>query len=419
MTGIGKNGLADTVVPDGWYATSIGAHFEFKNGLNKAKEFFGYGTPIVNYMDVYRHPWLLPSHVSGKVDVTKNEQQAYSARQHDAFFTRTSETVDEIGMCAVLMEPIEDAVFSGFVLRARPLNDKLSSSFAAYALRGRTVRQQIESSATYTTRALTNGKSLSTVTFVLPPPNEQKRISAALKDIDDLIASLDALIAKKRDIKQAAMQQLLTGKTRLPGFDGEWVSSTVGQVCDVKTGPFGAQLHESDYVNDGTPIITVEHLGEFGVQIDEDVPLVSDADRRRLQNYSLRLGDIVFSRVGSIDRNALIGAGEEGWLFSGRLLRLRPEKTISSAFLSQIFHSDPFKELVRSVAVGQTMPSLNTKIVKALPILLPSKPEQDAIAQVFADIDGDLALSEARIAKAKGLKQGMMQQLLTGRIRLV
>lgn len=266
------------------------------------------------------------------------------------------------------------------------------------------------------------GMSLGTVRkikFQCPPLAEQQRVASALKDIDDFIASLDALIAKKRDIKQAAMQQLLTGKMRLPGFKGEWVSSTVGQVCDVRTGPFGAQLHESDYVNDGTPIITVEHLGEFGVQIDEDVPLVSDADRKRLQNYSLRQGDIVFSRVGSIDRNALIGAGEEGWLFSGRLLRLRPEKTVSAAFLSQTFHSDPFKELVRSVAVGQTMPSLNTKIVKALPILLPSKPEQDAIAQVFADIDGDLALSEARIAKAKGLKQGMMQQLLTGRIRLV
>jgi type I restriction enzyme S subunit len=101
----------------------------------------------------------------------------------------------------------------------------------------------------------------------------------------------------------------------------DWKVISVGQIAEVKTGPFGSALHEKDYVDDGTPIITVEHLGERGV-IHTNLPMVSDADKARLNAYILRQGNIVFSRVGSVDRNALIKATEDGWLFSGRLLRV-------------------------------------------------------------------------------------------------
>jgi type I restriction enzyme S subunit len=184
--------------------------------------------------------------------------------------------------------------------------------------------------------------------------------------MDALLGTLDQLIAKKRDLKQAAMQQLLTGQTRLPGFNGEWEVKRLGEIADVKTGPFGSSLHESDYVRNGTPIITVEHLGEFGVE-RFNLPLVSDFDRQRLRAYSLEVGDIVFSRVGSVDRNALIRLTEAGWLFSGRLLRVRPDNQKAYApFLSYQFHGEAFKGLVRNVAVGQTMACLNTQILKGI-----------------------------------------------------
>jgi type I restriction enzyme, S subunit len=253
---------------------------------------------------------------------------------------------------------------------------------------------------------------------VPPTEAEQRAIAAALGDADALVGGLDRLIAKKRDLKQAAMQQLLTGQTRLPGFHGEWEVRRLGEVADVKTGPFGSSLHESDYVQDGTPIITVEHLGEFGVE-HFNLPLVSDLDRRRLQAYSLAEGDIVFSRVGSVDRNALIRRAEARWLFSGRLLRVRPDSQKAYApFLSFQFHSEQFKTLVRSVAVGQTMASLNTQILKDVYVSLPLIPEQTAIAAVLSDIDAELSALEARRDKTRALKQGMMQELLTGRTRL-
>lgn len=254
---------------------------------------------------------------------------------------------------------------------------------------------------------------------VVPPISEQRDISAVLSDVDALLTSLDQLLVKKRDLKQAAMQQLLSGRTRLPGFRDVWRSATIGDVADVKTGPFGSSLHESDYVDAGTPIITVEHLGERSIT-RQNLPLVSDEDCRRLRAYSLEAGDVVFSRVGSVDRNALVTGAESGWLFSGRLLRVRIKKgRADPAFLSHQFHSEPFKQRVREVAVGQTMPSLNTQILRRLPVALPSLAEQRAIAKVLSDMDAELAALEVRRDKTRQIKNGMMQALLTGRIRLV
>ena len=135
---------------------------------------------------------------------------------------------------------------------------------------------------------------------------------------------------------------------------------------------------------------------------------------------TLQKHDIVFSRVGSVDRNALVSAQEDGWLFSGRLLRIRPKiKGVFSPYLSYHFHDEPFKQRVRSVAVGQTMPSLNTQIMKNVVVALPPLPEQRAIAAVLSDMDAEIAALEARRVKTRALKQGMMRALLTGRIRLI
>ena len=197
-----------------------------------------------------------------------------------------------------------------------------------------------------------------------------------------------------------------------------WMVKQISAVAEVKTGPFGSALHERDYVDDGTPIVTVEHLSEHGI-IHNILPMVSDADRSRLASYGLRKGDIVFSRVGSIDRNSLIGEEEDGWLFSGRLLRVRTvDNSTYSPYLSYHFHSEPFKRRVRSVAVGQTMASLNTRILNSVYVVLPPMPEQHAIAEALADVDELLAALEKLIDKKRAIKQAAMQQLLTGNARL-
>lgn len=162
----------------------------------------------------------------------------------------------------------------------------------------------------------------------------------------------------------------------------------------VQTGPFGSQLHKKDYVEDGTPIITVEHLGDNRIT-HENTPFVSDDDKKRLSKYHLQEGDIVFSRVGSVDRRALVRKTEEGWLFSGRCLRVRVNKEkINPIYLSYFFGLESFKNYIRSIAVGATMPSLNTKMLSGVQIYYPeSLVVQKRIAHYLHTLDEKIQLN--------------------------
>ena len=154
-------------------------------------------------------------------------------------------------------------------------------------------------------------------------------------------------------------------------FSSEFEYSQLFQLCieknGVQTGPFGSQLHKEDYVAQGTPIISVEHLGDNRI-IHIDTPFVTDDDKNRLQKYQMKEGDIIFSRVGSVDRRALVRKDEDGWLFSGRCLCVRVDKTkINPTYLSYFFGLESFKKYIRGIAVGATMPSINTKILSDVP----------------------------------------------------
>ena len=198
----------------------------------------------------------------------------------------------------------------------------------------------------------------------------------------------------------------------------KWIVSTIGSIADVKTGPFGSALHAEDYVQDGTPIITVEHLGETGLT-RQNLPKVSEEDRHRLSAYSMQEGDIVFSRVGSVDRNAYVTASENGWLFSGRILRIRAKsEELSTQYLGYYFKSEDAKERIRNVAVGQTMASLNTKLMNAFKVVLPTVEEQKNIAALLSNMDTLISTLEKQVSKKKAIKQGAMQELLTGKRRL-
>lgn len=207
-------------------------------------------------------------------------------------------------------------------------------------------------------------------------------------------------------------------QTEIGMIPEDWEVVSLGEIASVKTGPFGSALHAEDYVQSGTPIITVEHLGESCIS-RQNLPLVSDEDKKRLSAYTLQTGDIVFSRVGSVDRNAYVTEAEDGWLFSGRLLRIRVSDTrCNPKYLSSFFKDSQTKARVREIAVGQTMPSLNTKLLSGFSVCLPRSFEQQFIAEALSDVDELIASLEKLIEKKKAIKQGAMQELLTGKRRL-
>ena len=166
----------------------------------------------------------------------------------------------------------------------------------------------------------------------------------------------------------------------------EWKTYKLGDIAEVQTGPFGSQLHNKDYALVGSPIVTVEHLGNrhFTTQ---NLPLVSDTDKARLSKYILSEGDIVFSRVGSVDRCSYVSKAEDGWMFSGRCLRVRCSSKAYPLYVYYYFCLESIKQYIRNVAVGATMPSINTQIMSEIPILLPPLEEQRRIAGILGAID--------------------------------
>ena len=197
-------------IPKEWEIKTIGEMFVFKNGLNKGKEFFGSGVPIVNYMDVYKHDKITPQMLQGRVSLSPQEIQNFTVCSGDVFFTRTSETPEEVGLSSVIIGFCKDIVFSGFVLRAHPTTDDLQDCYKQYCFRNSNLRKRIVADCTYTTRALTNGTKLSKYFLAIPPSIEQRAIADRLNTLDRKILTEEQTLAKYRSIKLGLMKRLLT-----------------------------------------------------------------------------------------------------------------------------------------------------------------------------------------------------------------
>jgi type I restriction enzyme S subunit len=382
------------VIPEDWDGPLLGELLTFKNGLNKAKEFFGYGTPIVNYMDVYGKRGLFAHDLQGRVSLSKQELKTFEVRKGDVFFTRTSETAEEVGMTSVMLDVPEDTVFSGFVLRARPKDDSLDDQFKKYCFSTSFVRKQITSQSTETTRALTNGRCLSAVAIARPAKPEQRAIAGALSDVDALLGALDQLIAKKRDLKQAAMQKLLTGQTRLPGFTGKWEVKRLGDLCTMKSGE-GITAKNIDDVSP-FPCYGGNGLRGFTTRFTHE------------GNYCL------IGRVGALCGNLLEVTGQ--FFASEHAIVVTAFENVDVGWLTLALGTLKLNRRAESSA----QPVLTVSKLRPLEVIAPAtKAEQTAIAEVLTDMDAELAALEQRRAKTRALKQGMMQELLTGRTRLI
>lgn len=203
-----------------WEQLKIGNLLDFKNGLNKGKEFFGTGIPIVNYMDVYTKSSIRAASLEGRVNLSKNEIKRFEVKKGDVFFTRTSETVNEVGYASVLLDDVEDGVFSGFVLRGRPKNDKLDIYYCQYCFSTQEIRRAIIVGATCTTRALTSGTYLSTIPILLPKPDEQRAIAEVIMAADERLTAERERLMKLEDIKRGLMDDLLTNRVSTDKLQG-------------------------------------------------------------------------------------------------------------------------------------------------------------------------------------------------------
>ena len=246
--------------------------------------------------------------------------------------------------------------------------------------------------------------------FLIPQPtlSEQRAIAEALSDVDGLLAALEALIAKKRAIKQAAMQQLLTGKTRLPGFSGVWETRRLGEIASIRN----HKVLPSNVPPD-TPCVELDHIEQGKGRLLE----CSTAQHSTSSKYRFLSGDVLFGRLRSYLRKFWLADRDGICTTEIWPLSTDPQQS-DSGFLHAIVQCEQFIE-VASISYGTHMPRADWGVIQNFEIRLPQVQEQRAIAAILSDMDAEIAALERRRDKTRAIKQGMMQQLLTGRVRLV
>jgi type I restriction enzyme S subunit len=288
---------------------------------------------------------------------------------------------------------------------------EIYGDYLLWAMRSPRVVGQAELQAKGTTFREITLAGLRGLNVPLPPTKaEQRAIAEALSDVDTLLGALDQLVAKKRDLKQAAMQQLLTGKTRLPGFNLDWTMTRVFNLGDVVTG--------------GTPRTDVAEYwgGEYPWVTPTDITKrrdMFDSERRLTQKgldaiRPLPPNSVLVTCIASIGKNAILkvpGACNQ------QINAVIPNRTNDSLFLYYVFEAS---QRYLQANAGTTATSiLSKKAFSELLFRVPELEEQTAIATVLSDMDAELEALEARRAKTRDLKQAMMQELLTGKTRLV
>ena len=222
------------------------------------------------------------------------------------------------------------------------------------------------------------------------------RIALKRAENDNLEATIQAAFDKAFHDAGVSLPETIIKQNKVPQG---WTDATVGDFASVQTGPFGSQLHNEDYVESGTPIITVEHMdGKYIAH--RNLPLVSQNDVDRLRKYDLHTGDIVFSRVGSVDRAVMVSQHEDGWLFSGRCLRVRPYDPNTGSYFLWWFNQPVIRQLVTASAVGATMPSINTSILNSIRIVFP---QMDIVTQFCKMADGLIEIIATNLEEIRKL----------------
>ena len=256
--------------------------------------------------------------------------------------------------------------------------------------------------------------------IALPPIKEQEQIATVLSEIDELISLTEKQISKKKAIKQGAMQELLTGKRRLPGFSGEWETRTLHEISnEMVDGPFGSNLKTEHYTTERQVcIIQISNIGEAGWN-NANVKYTTFIHAAELQRCIVQPGSILIAKMMPAGRAIICPDNEKSYILGSDVVKVVPNSSVDSRYLVYATKSRFYLDQIADDTQGSTRARTSVSKLRKTAILFPEKDEQIAIADILSEMDMEIAALEGKIAKYRQIKQGMMQQLLTGKIRLV
>jgi type I restriction enzyme S subunit len=413
------------LIPEEWEVKPFGECLTGRPryGINAAAVPYSDNLPVyIRITDISEDGRFMPENT---VSVKSELSEHYFLSDGDIVFARTGASVGKSYRYDTNDGPL---VFAGFLIRAQPDVEKLLPKFAAAYVTTGNYWRWVRLMSMRSGQPGINGNEYSQLPIPVPPLPEQRAIATALSDVNKLLSGLDQLIAKRRDVKQAVMQELLTGKQRLPKFSGEWEVKRLGDLFNFSGGYSASRdqlsaeghcyLHYGDI--HGSTKTCIDTDTDF-----QNIPKLEIPLKRVSSASLLDDGDVVFVDASEDDagtsKHVVVVNKAKKPFISGLHTIVAKSKTdeLSHEFRRYCFQTPAIRQQFLFYSVGTKVSGISKSNISKLTLSFPSVPEQIAIAEVLSDMDAELTSLEQRRQKTRALKQGMMQELLTGRTRLI
>jgi type I restriction enzyme S subunit len=411
------------VIPEAWEVRQVGELCEYQNGT--ALEHLFTADDGLKVISIGNYS-VTGSYIDNGVHINRKyrrEVEKFILMRNDLTISLNDKTSVGAIIGRVLLIPEDDLfVFNQRTMRLRPKSN-VSPSYLHFLINAERVHGTIVGLAKPGTQIYVNTDDVIELKLPVPPLTEQRAIAAVLSDVDALLDSIDRLIAKKRNLKQAAMQQLLTGQTRLPGFSGNW---DVKKLSDVSWFQEGPGVRNSQFTSSGVKLLNGTNIFRGELNLDTTTRFISKSEAHGAYAHFLADdGDIVLASSGITieklhEKVAFVKMDDLPFCMNTSTIRFKAiTQFVTSGFLFHFLTGNEFKAMIGSIATGSAQLNFGPFHLAKVNISIPPIDEQFAISNILSELDEELVALEKQRNKTAALKQGMMQELLTGRTRLV
>lgn len=396
-----------------WKRVKLGELYEVHNGLSKGRQFFGSGYPFLSFSTVFNN-WFLPETLDSLVQSTEKERESCSIKKGDVFITRTSETMDELGMSSVALKDYPNATYNGFTKRLRPITDKVLPEYIGYYLRSAKFRNKFMAFSSMTTRASLANDDLLSMEVEVPDIIIQRRIAEILSRYDSLIENYQCQIklleeAAQRLYKEWFVDLHFPGHENTPITDGipqGWEKKSVSMLGDYLN---GFAFKPSDWQETGKPIIKIKEMGNG---VTSETPR-NNGDRVP-QKYLIKAGDLLFSWSATL--MIIVWTGEEGWL-NQHLFKVTPADGIGREFLLQSI-ANAIAEF-SNLTTGSTMKHIQRNKLDQVFVNTPQPEIMEKYSSIAESIRRQIINKSFQIRNLTEARDRLLPKLMSGEIDIV
>lgn len=417
-------------VPEHWIIMELGQCAIIQTGVAKGRNLHGERTVELPYLRVanVQDGYLDLSEIK-RIELRESEVEQHTLQPGDVVVTEGGD-FDKLGRGFLWEGQIPACVHQNHIFAVRANHSLLMPEYLAYLIQSRYGKAYFLSVAHKTTNlASINSAKLKAFPVPLPPLSEQRVIAQTMRTVQDAIQVRQHEVELERERKAALIQHLFTYGTRgeptkqteVGEMPESWRVVHLGDICannqgTIQTGPFGSQLHASDYKLAGIPVVNPTHMG-FNTIIEDHLPFISKEDAERLSRHYLLEGDILISRRGDFSRFSYITHKQAGWLCGTGCLLIRLQNpALDNFYFSVAMSTEPIQSYLAQNSVGSIMPNLNTQILEAMPLPLPPVSEQHVIAGSLRACSEKICTLEQETTLLDELFRALLEELMTGRL---